>query len=92
MPLQVDAAVAVLLMHLAGLQIVPAAYRRQAPLPSQTPSVPQLPVPWSTHLPFGSAVPMATGPQRPADPESLHDEQLEVHALSQQTPSAQKFD
>ena len=91
-PLQVDAEVAVPLVQLAAAQMVPAAYLRQAPLPSQTPSVPQLTVPWSTQSPLGSALPAATAEHLPARPLSLQEKQLEVQALSQQTPSAQKFD
>jgi hypothetical protein len=40
-PLQVDAALAMPALQVPALQIEPAAYLRQAPLPSHLPSVPQ---------------------------------------------------
>src|SRR5882672_3350531 len=74
----------------AAWQAVPAAYTRQAPLPSQAPSVPQLAAPWSTQRPRASAPPAATLEQRPSVPESTHERQVPAHASSQQTPWAQK--
>jgi hypothetical protein len=91
-PLQVDADVAIPLLHVPALQIDPAAYLRQAPLPSHLPSVPQVLCNWSTHLLLGSMSPAAVATHLPAWPLSLHEKQLAVQALSQQKPSAQKPD
>jgi hypothetical protein len=77
-PVQVDAA-----------QVVPLAYRRQAPLPSQVPSVPQVDGPWSLHWSNGSA-PAATDAQVPTVPVSAHDLQMPAQAVAQQTPCSQK--
>jgi hypothetical protein len=48
-PLHVRAGVNVEPVHVAATQVVPAAYRRQPPLPLQVPSVPQLGAPASSH-------------------------------------------
>jgi len=45
LPLHVDAGVSVDPVHVEAAQIVPAAYRRQAPLPLQEPSVPHIATP-----------------------------------------------
>ena len=66
---------------------MPIAYRRQAPAPSQRPSVPQAAAPWSTQMRRGSGVPMATGMHRPGAEASAQLRQGPVQALSQQTPS-----
>jgi hypothetical protein len=69
-------------------QIVPAAYSWQAPLPSQTPVVPQLVAPASVHVPVGSVPPEGTGAHVPSVPESAHDVHVPAHAVRQQTPWA----
>ncbi len=56
-----------------GAHDVPPAYFRQAPLPSQKPSVPQEVFPWSWQVPCGSAVPLGTLVQAPGEPVSAHD-------------------
>jgi hypothetical protein len=48
-PLQVRAGVNVEPLQVAPAQDVPAAYTRQAPLPLQNPSVPQVAAPASAH-------------------------------------------
>ena len=48
-PLQVRAGVNVDPVQVAAAQVVPAAYSRQPPVPSQNPSVPQLGMPLSAH-------------------------------------------
>src|SRR4051812_46605777 len=62
--------------QLEATQIAPAAYRWQAPAPSQTPVVPQEPTPWSLQVPCGSLVPTATLLQVPALADRLHDLQV----------------
>jgi len=54
-------------------QDVPPAYLRQAPLPSQKPSVPQVVCPWSWQVPCGSAVPLGTLVQVPGAAVSAQD-------------------
>jgi hypothetical protein len=76
--------------HDAAVQAVPAAYRRQAPLPLHAPSVPQLAAPWSTQRPPGSVPPSAMFAQCPSEPESTHERHVPAQASSQQTPCAQK--
>ena len=53
-PLQVRADVSVTPVQLAAAHWVPETYRRQAPLPLQNPSVPQLAAPLSVHWFRGS--------------------------------------
>jgi hypothetical protein len=89
-PSQVEAARCVPAVHEAATQMVPSAYLRQAPAPSQTPSVPQAEGPWSVQMLLGSLAPGATATHCPAVPASLHEKQLALQALSQHTPSAQK--
>ena len=48
-PLQVLAGVSTFPLQAAAAQTVPCAYLRQAPLPSQLPSVPQPAAPESAH-------------------------------------------
>ncbi len=76
-------------LQVGGRQVTPDGYLRQAPAPSQTPSVPQLASPWSGHLSRGS-VPISAGMQWPTLPLTPHDRQGPVHASLQQTPSTQK--
>jgi hypothetical protein len=87
-PLQVRAGVNVDPVQLAATQVVPLAYRRQAPPPSQAPSVPQVEAPLSAHWPSGSA-PAGTSVHVPAVPASAHDRQLPVQAVRQQAPCSQ---
>ena len=75
-------------MQVPAAQVVPLAYKRQPPTPSQAPSAPQLAAPWSAHWPSGSA-PAGTVEQVPLDPASAHDMQVTVHDVWQQTPWAQ---
>jgi hypothetical protein len=67
---------------------VPLTYRRQAPLPSQVPSLPQVAAPASVHW-FSGSCPAGTVEQVPPVPVSEHDMQVPVHAVLQQTPCAQ---
>jgi hypothetical protein len=48
-PLQARADVSVEPLQLAATQVVPAVYRRQAPVPLQVPSLPQVEAPASVH-------------------------------------------
>jgi hypothetical protein len=77
--------------HDPGLQIVPATCWRQAPLPSQVPSSPQLDssVAGQTSGARG-APPAGTRAQIPGDPCTLQERQVPVQAVLQQTPSTQK--
>jgi len=88
-PLQVRAGVKVVPLQADATHVVPVAYRRHAPLPSQAPSVPQVDAPWSLHWLNGSA-PAATDAQVPTVPVRLHDRQMPAQAVAQQTPCSQK--
>jgi hypothetical protein len=88
-PSQVRAGVNVVPAQVDAAQVVPLAYRRQAPLPSQVPSVPQVDAPLSVHWLNGSA-PAATDAQVPTVPVSAHDRQMPAQAVAQQTPCSQK--
>jgi hypothetical protein len=56
-------------LHVAPAQTVPPTYLRQAPLPSQVPSLPQLVAPPSTHWVAGVGIwPAGTLAQVPALP------------------------
>jgi len=90
-PLHVRAGIDIAPLQLAPAHTVPLAYRRQAPVPSQAPSVPQLAAPWSAQWLSGS-VPAGTAMHRPSLPAIAHDRQLPPHAVVQQTPSMQKPD
>jgi hypothetical protein len=68
-------------------QIVPEAYLRQAPAPSQVPSSPQVAAPESVHCMNGSW-PAGTFAHVPALPVSAQDLQVPVQAAEQQTPCA----
>jgi len=76
----------------AVTQVVPAAYFWQAPLPSQTPSVPQVEAPLSEQVAWGSFAPAGTLVQTPSEVVSAHDWQAPLHALLQQYPWAQKLE
>jgi hypothetical protein len=64
---------------------VPVAYRRQPPVPSHIPSVPQLAAPRSAHW-FSGSTPTGTNVHVPALPDSAHDRQVPVQLELQQTP------
>jgi hypothetical protein len=72
-------------------QTVPATWRRQAPLPSQVPSRPQLDA-GDAEQSVGcrGAFPAGTTVQIPGDPCTLQARQVSLHEVLQQTPSAQK--
>jgi len=88
-PLQVRAGVNVVPLQVDAAQVEPIAYRRQAPLPSHVPSLPQVFAPWSVHWLNGSA-PAATDAQVPMVPARPHDRQMPTHAVAQHTPCSQK--
>jgi hypothetical protein len=54
--------------------------------------VPQLPAPWSTQIPFGSSVPVATFVQTPLEVPRLHDLHEALQVVAQQTPCAHTLD
>jgi len=89
-PLQVRGGVYVEPVQLPGAHWVPLAYRRQPPVPSQNPSVPQLVAPWSAHWLSGSW-PAGTVEQVPPVPDSAQDMQLPRQAVWQHTPCSQKL-
>lgn len=89
MPLHVRGGVYVEPPQLSATQVVPLAYRRQEPPPSQAPSVPQVVAPLSAHWPSGSA-PAGTSVQVPAVPAIPHDRQAPAQAVRQQLPCSQK--
>jgi hypothetical protein len=91
-PSQVDSPVYRPVAHLADTQTVAGGYFLHPPLPLQVPSFPQLAAPWSLHSAAGSTPPARTGWQLPALPARLHEKQLAVQAVRQQTPWAQKPD
>ena len=69
-------------------QMTPAEYLSQAPVPSQTPLVPQVATPWSSQLLRGS-VPTSAGMHVPTFPAPAQVRQTPSHVSLQQTPSAQ---
>lgn len=74
-----------------GPQIVPAMWLRQAPLPLQVPSRPQVEASDSGQvLGRRGLSPAGTKPQRPGELGVLQDLQVSVQALLQQRPSTQK--
>jgi hypothetical protein len=88
-PLQVRAGEYDEPVHDAATQMVPAAYRRQRPAPSQAPSLPQPRTPVSSHW-FSGSAPTATNVQVPALPASAHDRHVPVQLELQQTPCWQR--
>ena len=88
--LHVEAGVSVVPVQLAAMQVVPDAYLRQAPLPLQEPSVPQVAMPWSAHWLSGSC-PAGTAVHVPIVPASAHDAHVPVQAVPQQTRCWQKL-
>jgi hypothetical protein len=87
-PSQVRAGVNTLVEHDAPAQTVPAAYLRQAPEPSQLPSVPQAAAPESAHCDSGSW-PAGASLQLPRLPTRAHDRQVPLQLVAQQIPWAQ---
>jgi hypothetical protein len=87
-PLQVRGGVNVEPAQLDATQIVPLAYCRQEPPPSQAPSVPQVEAPLSAHCPSGSA-PAGTSVQVPAVPVMPHERQAPAQAVRQHAPCSQ---
>jgi hypothetical protein len=75
-------------VQLAVAQVVPAAYRRQAPEPLQVPSWPQPVAPWSVHW-FSGSWPVGTLVHVPTVPLSAHDWQVPAQAVAQQKPCSQ---
>jgi hypothetical protein len=76
--------------HDSSAQMVVALYFRQAPAPSQRPSVPQVEAGWAMQVPRGSAAPAGADMQTPSDDGSAQLRQAPLQAFSQQTPSTQK--
>ncbi len=92
-PSQVHAWVSVLPEQVAAAHTVPLLYLWHAPAPSQAPVYPQEEGASAAHSLSGS-LPAWMGPQAPSEPlpflARVHAEQVPAHAVSQQTPSAQK--
>jgi hypothetical protein len=76
----------VVVVQSPAMQTVPLAQRRQAPLPSQVPSVPQVEVSVMAQLFFGSAPPAPMNEHVPM-PFKLHAAQRPQSLDVQQTPS-----
>jgi hypothetical protein len=72
----------------AGWQMTPAEYFSQAPVPSQTPSLPHAATPWSSQLWRGS-VPTSAGIHLPRLSGLAQVRQMPSQASLQHTPSAQ---
>ena len=83
---QVDAAVNIVPVQEGRAHCVPAAYLRQAPLPSQAPSRPQVEAAAIVHWSSGSE-PAITFEQVPAEFAQVR--QVPVQAVAQQVPCAQ---
>jgi hypothetical protein len=88
LPSQRAAEVSVDPPHVCGVQSDPREYLRQAPVPSHTPSVPQVAIPWSVQSLRGS-VPTSAGRQVPTLPWAAQVTHNPLQAALQQTPSAQ---
>lgn len=89
-PLQLDASWSVEVAQVCAMHWVPLAHLRQAPLPSQKPSRPQLAMLAAAQRAVGSVRPLGTSMHVPGDPATLHELQSAVQAVLQQTPWAQK--
>jgi hypothetical protein len=77
-------------LQVPGTQTVPLANSRQAPEPSQVPSVPQVDAACVAHwLATTGGVPADTSEQVPTLPVSAHDWQVPLQSLSQQNPCEQ---
>ena len=90
-PSQVEPGVNVVVFagQLEPAQAVPRAYFWHAPA-AHLPFVAQLAGPMSTQMSAGSGVSFGTFVQVPSAPVSAHEVQAPEHAVSQQTPCAQK--
>jgi hypothetical protein len=77
--------------QVAAAQGVPCGYFWQPPA-SHMPFVPQLVVPWATHVPDGSGAPVATLVQRPIEVARAQERQVPPQAVAQHTPCAQKVE
>jgi hypothetical protein len=78
-------------VHAPASQTVPATWLRQAPLPSQVPSRPQLDAcDAGQSVGCRGALPAGTMVQTPGDPCTLQARQVSLQEVLQQTPSAQK--
>jgi len=92
-PLQVRPDVNVEPVQAAAAQLVPAAYRRQAPAPLQVPSLPQVDAAAIGHCDaVTGALPAAIGVHVPMLVAIAQDMQVPAHMLLQQTPSTQNPD
>ena len=87
-PVQRKASVSVEPLHDGCLHTMPVGYLRQAPLPSQVPSMPQLALPSSGQSLRGS-VPTSAIVQVPTLPGSAQEWQAPEQSCWQQTPSKQ---
>jgi len=90
--LHVDSGLNTLLAQVAAAHTVPGRCRRQAPAPSQVPSVPHVSAGWEAQVLRGSSEPVATFVQTPGADGSAQLRQLPMQASAQQTPSTQKLD
>jgi len=85
-PLQVRADVSVEPVQVAAAHCVPLTYFRQAPAPSQVPSLPHVDADATRHCAAArGGSPAAIGEQVPTLPASEHDMQVPVQAALQQT-------
>jgi hypothetical protein len=89
MPSQRNADVSVNPVHAISWQTVPAGYLSHAPVPSHMPVDPQVEAASTGHWSRGS-VPSCAFTHIPTVPWSAQVTHVPVHALLQQTPSAQK--
>lgn len=77
--------------HVPGLHSVPRGYFRQAPLPSQVPSRPQVPAVVAGHTEESpGCAPAGTGEHSPRELAKLQAMQVSPHEDVQHTPSTQK--
>jgi hypothetical protein len=88
-PSQVETARWVAMAQLSGAHSVPLGYSRQAPVPSQVPSLPHEVAFSSTHTPCGSGKPAPILVQVPGATGMAQERQAPLQASLQQTPSAQ---
>jgi hypothetical protein len=79
------------LAHVPASHTVPATWLRQAPLPSQVPSRPQVDASDAGQsVGCRGALPAGTTVQIPGDPWTSQARQVSLHEVLQQMPSAQK--
>jgi hypothetical protein len=77
-------------LQVPGAQLVPGAYLRQAPFPSQAPSVLQALLPRSMQARRGSGAPLSAGVHLPGTAPSAQERQGPWQLSAQQTLSTQK--